>query len=117
MPPGRSSRRTRERLARIEQVLEHVEQRHRIEASGREARVLERDSPQIETTAPPELDRGGVEIDSDGVPARLARRLHDEAGAAADVEVPRRAPIDTCRCSASGRSVRVRSVRRDSRGS
>ena len=49
MPPGRSSRtHARSVCTRIEQVLEHVEERHRVEAAGLEAAVLERGRAQVE---------------------------------------------------------------------
>ena len=93
-------RRTRAASARGSmQVLEHVEERDRVEA----ARLRSR-----RPRAPPSAGRGraprpnstadGIEIDADRLPAGVARRLHHEAGAAADVEIARASA--TARCGA-----------------
>ena len=72
MPPGRSSRTARaQRAHRIEQVLEHVEQRHRVEAAGLEAaRPRARPSRRSRPRAAAELDGRRIQIDADRPPSR-----------------------------------------------
>ena len=74
-------------------MLEHVEQRHGIEGGRCETGIFERDGAKIQTARAAEFDRRRIQIDADRLPSIVARGLDDEARAAADVEIARRAPV------------------------